>query len=199
MINTYFSNFSIDSKTSATLHHVYMLGMLAVIAGILTTVMLYQYAGGELPCPLCLLQRVAMIGVCFGIILQLRHGFSYRHIGLSMIFALFLLIVAVRQTLLDIYPRPGHEYIGSAVFGIHMPVWSVLIAVALIFSFAMQLIVWGNSSKSRIKPTKHYPILGFVTTLLCLYVIVIGVVNFLSVGVQCGVGQCHTYGYALLK
>lgn len=199
MINTYFRNFSINPKTSATLHHIYMLGMLAVIAGILTAAMLLQYVDGQLPCPLCLLQRMALFGVCFGIILQLRYGFSYRHIGLSMVFALFLLIVAVRQTLLDIYPRPGHEYIGSAIFGLHMPVWSVLIAVALIFSFAIQLIAWGNGSKSKVKPTKHYPILGYLTPLLCLYAIAIGVINFLSVGVQCGVGQCHTYGYALLN
>jgi|SRR5690606_27738600 len=199
MIDTHFRNFSITPKTSATLHHIYMLGMLAVIAGILTTAMLLQYVDGQLPCPLCLLQRMALLGVCFGIMLQLRYGFSYRHIGLSMVFTLFLLIVAVRQTLLDIYPRPGHEYIGSAIFGLHMPVWSVLIAVALFFSFAIQLIAWGNSSKSKIKPTKHSPTLRYLTPLLCLYVIAIGVVNFLSVGVQCGLGQCHTYGYALLK
>ena len=46
-----------------------------------------------------------------------------------MLFALLLLIVSVRQTLLDITPRPGHSYVGSAVFGLHMPVWSVIISV----------------------------------------------------------------------
>jgi hypothetical protein len=38
-----------------------------------------------------------------------------------------------------------------------------------------------------------------VATVLSLYVIAIALVNFGSVVVQCGVGQCHTTGYVLLK
>src|SRR5215510_10401786 len=96
-----------------------LLAMLLVIAAILTTAMTLQYAYGELPCPLCLLQRVALFGVCFGIMQNFRSGFSYQNTGFSLLFAILLLIVSVRQSLLDIYPRPGHEYIGSAIFGIH--------------------------------------------------------------------------------
>ncbi|QWK78800.1 disulfide bond formation protein B [Ochrobactrum sp. BTU1] len=173
--------------------------MMAVIAAILTAAMVLQYANGEIPCPLCLLQRVAMFGVCFGIILQFRHGFSYRNTGMSMIFSLFLLIVSVRQTLLDIYPRPGHEYIGTSVFGLHMPVWSILIAVALLIAFAFQLIVWGGSTQLQHKSLTHQSLLRVLATALSLYVIAIGVINFVSVGVQCGIDECHTFGYALLK
>src|SRR5690349_10108956 len=102
------------------------------IAGILTAAMTLQYAHGELPCPLCLLERVALFGVCFGILQNFRHGFSYRNTGYSLLFAVLLLVVSVRQSLLDIYPRPGHEYIGSPVFGIHLPVWSIIIALTLL-------------------------------------------------------------------
>ncbi|WP_312468779.1 MULTISPECIES: disulfide bond formation protein B [Brucella] len=186
-------------ETLATLLSIYLLGMMAVIAAILTAAMVLQYANGEIPCPLCLLQRVAMFGVCFGIILQFRHGFSYRNTGMSIIFSLFLLIVSVRQTLLDIYPRPGHEYIGTSVFGLHMPVWSILIAVALLIAFAFQLIVWGGNSQMQHKFLTHQSLLRVLATALSLYVIAIGVINFVSVGVQCGVDECHTFGYALLK
>jgi disulfide bond formation protein DsbB len=186
-------------QTFATLLSIYLLGMMAVIAAILTAAMVLQYANGEIPCPLCLLQRVAMFGVCFGIILQFRHGFSYRNTGMSMMFSLFLLIVSVRQTLLDIYPRPGHEYIGTSVFGLHMPVWSILIAVALLIAFAFQLIVWGGNSQMQHKFLTHQSLLRVLATALSLYVIAIGVINFVSVGVQCGVDECHTFGYALLK
>lgn len=188
-----------ENKLPAALLYIYLLGMMAVVAAILTAAMILQYANGEIPCPLCLLQRVAMFGVCFGIILQFRRGFSYRNTGLSMIFSLFLLIVSVRQTLLDIYPRPGHEYIGSAVFGLHMPVWSVLIAVALLIALAFQLIVWGSNVQWQQKPLATFPLLRVLATVLSLYVIAIGVINFISVGVQCGVNECHTFGYALLK
>lgn len=186
-------------QTLATLLSIYLLGMMAVIAAILTAAMVLQYANGEIPCPLCLLQRVAMFGVCFGIILQFRHGFSYRNTGMSMIFSLFLLIVSVRQTLLDIYPRPGHEYIGTSVFGLHMPVWSILIAVALLIAFAFQLILWGGSTQLQHKSLTHQSLLRVLATALSLYVIAIGVINFVSVGVQCGIDECHTFGYALLK
>src|SRR4029077_13190151 len=95
------------------LNDLFQLALMATIAAILTAAMVLQLYDNEIPCPLCLLQRVAMFGVCFGTIMHFRDGYSARHDGISMLFALLLLIVSARQTLLDIYPRPGHEYIGS--------------------------------------------------------------------------------------
>jgi len=89
---------------------------------------------------------VALLGVCFGIMLNFRHGFSYQNTGFSLLSAIFLLIVSVRQSLLDIYPRPGHEYIGSAIFGIHMPVWSIIIALTLLVAYAIKLAILGATS-----------------------------------------------------
>ncbi|WP_019409006.1 disulfide bond formation protein B [Pseudomonas psychrophila] len=186
------------AEAAPPLLYVYLLGMMAVIAGILTTAMTLQYVGGELPCPLCLLQRAAMLGVCFGIIQQFRHGFSFANTGISLFFSVFLLIVSVRQTLLDIYPRPGHEYVGSAVLGLHMPVWSVIIAVCLIIAFALQLIVWGANTPSKLKPLAQYRVLSTIALVLSLYVIAVGLINFVSVGVQCKFNQCHTFSYQLL-
>ena len=48
------------------LNEAYALAVMAVIAAVLTAALVVQYGAGELPCPLCLLQRVAMLGVCFG-------------------------------------------------------------------------------------------------------------------------------------
>src|ERR1700709_2816381 len=100
-------------RLAPLLNDLFLFAMMLVIAGILTMAMILQYRDGEIPCPLCLLQRVAMFGVCFGIVLHFRHGYSARHTGVSLLFALLLLIVSGRQTLLDIYPRPGHSYTGS--------------------------------------------------------------------------------------
>ncbi|WP_245581803.1 disulfide bond formation protein B [Phyllobacterium phragmitis] len=181
------------------LHYLYLLGMMAVIAGILTAAMAMQYVWGELPCPLCLLQRVALLGVCFGIMQQFRNGFSYQNTGLSLLFVILLLVVSVRQTLLDIYPRPGHEYIGTSVFGLHMPVWSILIALALLIAYAFKLIFWGGSEYLRNARLADYPLIRTLATVLSLYVIAIGLINFGSVVLQCGLDECHTFGYALLK
>ena len=121
--------------------------------------MFMQYARGELPCPLCLLQRAALLGVCFGIMLDFRHGFSYQNTGFSLLFAIFLLIVAVRQTLLDIYPRPGQEYIGTAIFGLHMPVWSVVIALCLLIAYAVKLAAIGGNEHLRQYNIGTFPII----------------------------------------
>lgn len=183
----------------ATLHYLYLLAMLAVIAAILTAAMVMQYGWGELPCPLCLLQRAALFGVAFGIMQQFHSGFSYRNTGLSLLFTIFLLVVSVRQTLLDIYPRPGHEYIGTAIFGLHMPVWSILIALALLIAYAFKLIIFGNADNLRNTRLADHPLIRALAIILSLYMIAIVLINFGSVVLQCGLDECHTFSYRLLQ
>lgn len=183
----------------ARLNYLYLVAMMAVIAGILTAAMTLQYAKGELPCPLCLLQRVALFGVCFGIMQNFRSGFSYQNTGFSLLFAILLLIVSVRQSLLDIYPRPGHEYVGSAIFGIHMPVWSIIIALCLLIAFAAKLAVLGGDEHLRDHDVTRFPVIGRAASVIGLYVIALCAINLVSAVLQCGFGQCHTFGYQLLK
>ena len=182
----------------ALLNYVYLWLMMLVIAGILTTAMTFQFVRGEVPCPLCLLERAAMFGVCFGIMQNFRHGFSYRNTGISLIFAILLLIVAARQTLLDIYPRPGHEYVGSAVFGLHMPVWSIVIALMLLIAVAVKMAIVGGDEYLEKASPKSFPLVDTIAGFLSVYVIVILAINLVSVVLQCGLGECHTYEYKLL-
>lgn len=176
-----------------------LLLMLAALATILTAAMVLQVSLGEVPCPLCLLERVAMFGCCFGLVLQLRagetdHG-SERGSGLGLVFALLLLVIAGRQTLLDIAPRPGHAYVGSAVLGLHLPVWSVVIAVALLLGFGVRLALFGAP---RASGDSVSPVLRRWTRGLEFYVVLLCAVNFVAVVLQCGLGECHTFGYRLL-
>ena len=184
------------ARLPAALNDLFQFALMLTIAEILTTAMALQYYGNEIPCPLCLLQRVAMFGVCFGVIMHFHHGYSARNDGVSMLFALFLMILSVRQTLLDIYPRPGHSYIGSSILGLHMPVWSVIIAVAILLAYAIKFTVLGGEQLHDPQPS---PTLGRVARLLSLYVIAICLINFVSVILQCGAGACHTSGYGLLS
>jgi disulfide bond formation protein DsbB len=180
----------------AMLDRLILLAMLVVIAAILTAAMAMQYALGEIPCPLCLLQRVAMFGCCFGLIQQLRLRESERGSGIALIFALLLLVISVRQTLLDIYPRPGHDYIGSAVLGLHLPVWSVIIAAALLLGLAVRLALF---SGGRAAKEGEDALPRALVQPLVIYVAVICAINFLSVLAQCGLDQCHTFGYRLFQ
>ena len=186
---------SSDSSIPARLADLALLAILIGLAGILTTAMVLQYAAGEIPCPLCLLQRVAMFGVCFGIVHHVRHGYDVRNIGVGLVWALYLLLVSVRQVLLNIVARPGHAYPGGAVFGLHMPVWSVVIAFAIMLAFAATLAVF---DARRLSATLPSPVLTRIGTVAGLYLIALCIINLVSAILQCGLGACHTTGYALL-
>jgi len=183
-----------EAPVAAALDRMILLLMLVILAAILSAAMVLQYAFGEIPRPLCLLQRFAMFGCCFGIARQLRSGTCERGTGISLIFTILLLVVSVRQTLLDLFPRPGHEYVGSAIFGIHMPVWSVFIAAGLLLGFAIRLALFGGLNSA---PEMGSTLRRFAQGVV-IYVVFICAINFLSVVVQCGMGECHTSGYQLL-
>ena len=186
------------SPTVVAFDRLIQLVMLAVVAAIVSWAMVLQYAFGEIPCPLCLLQRVAMLGCCFGLIVQLREEGperTERGTGIALLFALLLLVISARQVLLDIVPRPGHDYIGQPVFGLHMPVWSVLIAVALLGGVAIRLVLFGAP---RAQAGARDSAFSRPARALEIYVLAISAINFVSVVLQCGLGECHTFGYRLL-
>lgn len=185
----------LEPSTLVTLDRLILLLLTVILSAALTAAMVMQFAFGEIPCPLCLLQRVAMFGCCFGLLHQLRMRESERGGGIALFFALLLLVIAARQTLLDIVPRPGHAYIGTAVFGLHMPVWSVVIAVSLLLALALRLTVFGAP---RPLPPAARPPLAQAARLLEFYVVLICALNLASVVFQCGLCECHTSGYRLL-
>jgi disulfide bond formation protein DsbB len=81
-----------------------------------------QFAKGELPCPLCLLQRLAMLGVGAGALLNVRYGVRPRHYGFALASAIFGGAVAGRQVLLHI--APGDPGYGEPLLGWHLYTWS---------------------------------------------------------------------------
>lgn len=188
-----------SDRLIAALNYLFLLVTCGTIAAILSAALALQFGKGELPCPLCLLERAAMFGVAFGMLQNLRHEYSSRNTGISLMFAVFLLVVAVRQSLLDIYPRPGHAYIGSAVLGLHMPVWAILIALALIAAFAVKLVLLGGDVHMGGARPGMFPLLGRLAGLVAVVLVGLVLVNFVAVVLQCGLGECHTEGYALLE
>ncbi|WP_025619082.1 disulfide bond formation protein B [Salinispora cortesiana] len=108
--------------------------------GVLLAGFAVQFGGDELPCPLCLLQRQAMILVMCGplyIIARTRRGdvtladYTTGY-GMSIVAAVVGAAVAARQILLHIAPPdPGY---GSTVLGLHLYTWSfITFCVVLVF------------------------------------------------------------------
>ncbi|MBV1926927.1 MAG: disulfide bond formation protein B, partial [Rhodobacteraceae bacterium] len=109
---------TLTAETSRVLN---ALGMLAICL-VLILAIYYQLALYELPCPLCLLQRVGFVAVGFGLGLNLLYGARPRNYALMLLAAVFGISVSVRQILLHIVPGTGHY--GSPVLGLHYYTWA---------------------------------------------------------------------------
>ena len=127
-------NFNVKHKpmNAATARNINAVAILG-ICGLLIGAYYIQFVKGEFPCPLCLLQRVAMLGVALGAMMNLRFGIHPAHYGISILSAVLGACISARQILLHIN-TPGSGY-GSPVFGMHLYTWALIafiVAVVLI-------------------------------------------------------------------
>ena len=117
------------------------------IAIVLLIVFGLQVGLNELPCPLCILQRVAFVICGFGFVLNLRFGVQPLHYGLSLLGALFGLAAAGRQVMLHVVPGSGAY--GSAILGLHLYTWSAVAFLAVVAGVALLMIVGGRPDHDR--------------------------------------------------
>jgi disulfide bond formation protein DsbB len=92
----------------------------------------------ELPCPLCLLQRIQFAMLAVGPLLNVRFGPRPSHYAVSLLTAAAGAAFAARQILLHVMPGdPGY---GSALLGYHYYTWAFIgFAVAVVALAAMLL------------------------------------------------------------
>lgn len=149
--------------------------------------LVWQFRWGEVPCPLCLLQRVAFGLAGVGLILNIRFGPSPLHYAVVVASSLAGALVALRQVLLHIAPNdPGF---GSPFLGLHFYTWALILFLALIvFALLMQSIdrKWGDNLLRR--PLTWAGV--FVMGLFLLLTLGNGAV----VTLQCGVSDCPANG-----
>lgn len=105
-----------------------------------------QFAEGRPPCPLCVMQRIAMmlaaLGPCHVLLAASREGLTPRAVavgaGMTALASLLGAAIALRQVALHVLP--GDPGFGSPVLGLHLYTWA---AVAFAFSIgaaSLQLI-----------------------------------------------------------
>ncbi len=123
---------------------------LAGLIAVLVVAYTEQFAGHDLPCPLCLLQRVAIAGVAFGLLLNLRYGPQPSGYGIMLLSALFGMAVAGRQVLLHIAPGTGSY--GAPLLGLHLYTWSFVLFAAVILGTAVLLLIPRPTSPVRALP-----------------------------------------------
>ncbi len=157
---------------------------LAAIALILIFAFLFQFLLGELPCPLCLLQRAGFLIIGIGFLLNLRLGFRPSHYVISLLGALFTAMVALRQITLHIVPGSGSY--GEAIFGLHLYTWSFIAATGIILwiSFVLSL----DRQFFQKLPVKGFS--KFISNLFFLLIFILAIGNLASVVIECGLSQC---------
>jgi disulfide bond formation protein DsbB len=157
------------------------LGLLAVTL-VLAAALVLQLTLGELPCPLCLLQRVGFVAVGFGLLLNVRFGPAPLHYGLVILGALFGAAAAARQVLLHIVPGSGA--FGSPLLGLHLYSWCLLLFLVVIAGIALLLLMEGQFERNRAWPAR-----GWQRLVIGLYAGVTVLVG-ISAFVECGPGEC---------
>jgi len=144
----------------------------------------YQFHLHESPCPLCLLQRIGMIAIGIGFLMNIRFGIRSAHYGGALLGSLLTGAIAMRQVFLHILP--GDAGYGSSFFNLHFYTWAALSALAAIFFISALLII-----KTYEKlPENEQPVHAWGKVAIGIFTALIAA-NLISVFFECGVGQCH--------
>lgn len=155
-------------------------------SGILLVAFGYQIGLGELPCPLCILQRLAFVAAGTGLALNICLGPRPSHYAVTILSAVVGAGIATRQTLLHIVPGTGAY--GADLFGLHFYVWALIAFVGIIVATAL-LCLWDAqfADEPDRSGTGRIGAFGRVSTLLFLAVTL---ANAGSTVAECGGGLC---------
>ncbi len=119
-----------------------------VLIGVLAAAFAVQFWLSEPPCPLCIMQRIALMLVGLGLLRVLLRAHAARLTsgeavgqGMAIIAALLGSVAAGRQILLHILPDdPGF---GAPVFGLHLYTWCFIAFGCQIAASAVLVIAAG--------------------------------------------------------
>lgn len=154
------------------------------IGTVLALAFIDQIWFGDLPCPLCILQRAGFFAAGFGVALNIIFGPKPSHYGVAIIGAAAGGAISMRQILLHIVPGTGSY--GNAVFGLHLYTWAFIAAVVIVVGCAIMLL--DDRQFSRAEPMSvRLKALPLSALLLFL---VLAVANIGSTIALCGAGFC---------
>ena len=154
------------------------------LCGVQGMALAWQLIYNELPCPLCLLQRVGFLAVGVGVILNLRFGPSPVHYGVIILSALAGAVVSARQVLLHI--APGDPGYGSLFLTMHFYTWALVLFLALIAYAGVMLLV-ERPTGGVLPALRPQPL---IAVLMWLF-LVLAAANLLSTVLECGLGPCE--------
>jgi disulfide bond formation protein DsbB len=158
---------------------------LCAIALVLAAAFAAQLILNELPCPLCLLQRIQFALLAIGPMLNVRYGPRPSHYAVALLTAAAGAAFAMRQILLHI--MPGDAGYGSALLGYHYYTWAFIgFAVAIVLIAAMLLFDGQFKDDGAAQPAE----VDAFAHLAVWLVIGLTALNVVSTLLECGFGAC---------
>ncbi|MGV0911909.1 disulfide bond formation protein B [Martelella sp. FOR1707] len=162
---------------------VHFLNTLALFA--ISVVLLFafyaQFAEGELPCPLCLLQRAGFVLVGVGLALNVILGVKPRHYGLMILGAVAGAVAALRQVALHVVPGTGAY--GDPFLGMHFYTWAFVLFSVVVLGSGVMLLLGGFATEPRRKLSG----LGLAAV---VFFAAMTLGNGVSTLAECGLGLC---------
>lgn len=169
------------------------LGLFAICA-VLLAAFVDQFLFGELPCPLCILQRAGFALAGAGLALNLLAGIRPAHYGLAILGAVAGGAVSLRQIALHMVPGTGAY--GEAILGLHLYSWAFLIFGAIVAGTALMLLSSRQFTPEFALDGTRPPGRLLPALALGLFALLV-LANALSTLAECGVGLCpdDPHGY----
>ena len=168
---------------------------LYAVALVLAAAFAAQLLLHELPCPLCLLQRIQFAVLAIGPIMNIRWGPRPSHYALSLLAAAVGAAFSTRQILLHI--MPGDAGYGTALFGYHYYSLALIGFAAAIVLLAAILLFERQFEADNATPQAA----GAFATVAVWLVTALTALNVVSTLLECGFGACaeDPVFYQLLK
>lgn len=150
-------------NTCARLFNLLLVYLLTVI---LFMAIYIEWSQSQQPCTLCFLQRLCLVGVACGALLNLRFGSRMQHYAFLLINSLTGLAASLKQLFFNACAASEHtvRFLGWPLYG-----WMFFLFTALILAIAILLLL--KSVKGGPYTSKHW---GFFTVfgVLCLLLVV---------------------------
>ena len=139
----------------------------------------------ELPCPLCLLQRLGVLAIAFGFLLNVQFKIRPAHYALSLLSAILTASISVRQIFLHVIP--GDTGYGLHLFGLHLYTWVFLLCVGVIIYISIIFSISPQYEYDEPSKTKG---MQFLTHMAFALVFLLAILNGISTYFECGLKAC---------
>ncbi len=155
-----------------------------ILSAILLGAFSIQFFAHEQPCPLCLLQRIGMIGMASAALMNCKFGPKRSHYGIALLFAIFGGFVALRQ--IALHACPGSPTFGIPFWGLSLYTWSFITFCSSVLFIALMFVIFNNRSKEA--APKKFDAFGWTGFVL---LIVLASANCIYSLYHCGLGPCE--------